>query len=94
MRKTPLGLKIFLAVVVVVVAVTAGVGILVGGPPGSQRSAGIDDGRISDLRSIHTAINSYWTGNGELPEETQCEDEAASATPLASMTTWSVCAMV
>jgi hypothetical protein len=52
----------------VVVVVTAGVGIFVAGSPGSQRSAGIDDGRISDLRSIHAAINSYWTGNGKLPE--------------------------
>ena len=68
MRKTPLGLKIFLAVVVVVVAVTVGVGIFVGGLPGSQRSAGIDDNRISDLRNIHSAIGQHWSRNGELPE--------------------------
>ena len=68
-------------------------------PEGRARSAFYRNGRYHD-ELLFGILRSEWTrqdeqdGNGELPKETECEDEAAPAPPLASMTTWSVCAMV
>ncbi|MFQ6026970.1 MAG: hypothetical protein ACE5Q6_05570 [Dehalococcoidia bacterium] len=68
MKGSPLGLKLFVGVVVAVVVAAVGVGIFFSGSPGGQRLVRFDERRVSDLQDISVAINRYWENNEQLPE--------------------------
>ena len=65
--KTPLGLKIFVAVVIVAVVSVVGYGIYVLGTPAGQRSLRFDQMRVSHLGTISRSIDQYWERNEKLP---------------------------
>ena len=63
----PLGIKIFLSVVIVAVVAAVVYGIYLSGSPLSQRAVRLDRQRVEDLRSISFAVDSYWQINATLP---------------------------
>ncbi|MBI2644182.1 MAG: hypothetical protein HYW95_01580 [Candidatus Wildermuthbacteria bacterium] len=65
--RTPLWLKIFFVVVIVLVVGAVVYGLVLVGSPSQQRAVQFDQRRISDLQGISYAIDSYWQRNKELP---------------------------
>lgn len=64
---TPLGLKIFVAAVILAVISAVGYGIYVLGTPAGQRSLRFDQLRVSHLENISHSIGQFWERNQELP---------------------------
>ena len=80
---TPLGVKIFLGVVILAVVAAVGFGIYLSNSPSLQRSIRLDQRRLSDLRSITSAIDEYWQTNDTLPKS--LEDLRDSRTHVRSI---------
>jgi hypothetical protein len=55
-----------LATAVVLATVSAGIWLM--GSPGEQRALRLDERRISDLQSIASELDMYWTRHRTLPE--------------------------
>ena len=52
----------------VVVASAVVVGLVVSGLPGERRLERLDEARVADLRTLASAIESYWHAHAEMPE--------------------------
>ncbi len=63
----PTGLKAFISIIVAIVSATAISGLWTAGAPGAQRAKRFDDLRVSNLQSISSSIDSYWTMASALP---------------------------
>ena len=63
-----MGLKIFVSIVVLAVLAAVVYGFILVGSPGSQRVLRFDEQRVSNLKNISLAIDSYWVRNEQLPE--------------------------
>jgi len=79
----PLGLKIFLAVVILSISAAVVYGIILLGSPSEQRAIQFDQRRESDLQNISFAIDAYWKTNKKLPET--LEDLKASRSFIRSV---------
>ena len=62
------GLKVFLALAILVVAAAVGYGIYLVGSPAGQRSLKFDERRVSDLENISYAVDAYWDRTKGLPD--------------------------
>lgn len=63
----PAGFKAFVSVIVASVALTSIAGLWIAGSPAAERARRFDEHRISDLQSISSAIDTYWSINKSLP---------------------------
>lgn len=61
-------LVIFVAIIVIVVAVFAVIGFILAGSPAQQRMVRLDQQRLSDLQLMQSNIVNYWDVKEELPE--------------------------
>ena len=65
--RAPLGLKIFLGVVILAVVAAVSYAIILVGSPAGQRLIKFDERRVSDLQNISFSLDRFWEGNEELP---------------------------
>jgi len=63
-----LGLRIFYALVILLVTGVAIAGLIVLGSPDKVRARRADELRVQDLQQISYAIDLFWTRNAHLPE--------------------------
>jgi Domain of unknown function (DUF5671) len=63
------GVRIAAGVVVLAVLVSLIAGMLFIGSPRRARAAALDERRVQDLRSIHSAVALFWTGHQRLPSD-------------------------
>ena len=67
--KSPIPLKVFLALAILVVVSSVSYGIYLVGTPAVQRTLKFDQRRVSDLTDISFAVASYWEDTDRLPEK-------------------------
>ncbi|HVM90892.1 MAG TPA: hypothetical protein VMU11_03280 [Verrucomicrobiae bacterium] len=68
MKTHPLGFKVFVGAVIVIVLATLIAGLWISGSPAAERARRLDDRRIQDLQSIANAIDNYYNQNNlQLP---------------------------
>lgn len=65
--KNPVGLKVFVAVVVLAVAIVAGIGFYVSGTPSQVRKEKLDQQRVNQLMQISNAVQNYYMTKSILP---------------------------
>lgn len=63
----PAGFKAFVAAIVAVVTLTSVAGLWIAGSPAAERARRFDEQRMTDLQSIASAIDTYWSINKTLP---------------------------
>ena len=63
----PMGVRVFMGIVMVAVVSAVVYGLTLVGTPAQQRLLQFDERRVSDLQSITYTIDSYWQRNGNLP---------------------------
>ncbi len=67
MIKKSIGLKIFVALVVAVVVIVAGIGFYLSGTPSHTRAEKLDQQRVNDLMQIANAVETYYMTKDVLP---------------------------